>query len=276
MTIASLMKKAAPSYVRNYFASIQSRLARLEAMEMRVNGLLSLIGELESTLDIMMKNPRYNRADNAGFNGQIGRKAIFKELTEAFEFGLIVETGTWTGDTTGYMAETSQLPVFSGELNYRYHSLARMRLADFRGIILRNMDSRRFLQELSEDDAIIRQNTLFYLDAHWYNDLPLADEIELIAQRWADFVIMVDDFQVPDDEGYGYDDYGLGKALTPEYIEPLLRTYSLEARYPSIPSSEESGAVRGCAVIARRGSFERAGRPITLLRAATEMDGAPR
>jgi hypothetical protein len=256
MAIGRLIKKVSPAYVRNYVANIQSRLTRLERLESRVNGLLTLIGELESTIDTLIKYPRYQPADNAGFNGQLGRKRIFNDLLSAFDFNVIVETGTWTGDTTGYMAETSRLPIFSGELNYRYHSIARMRLVDFRGVTLRNADSRQFLKELSEDSAITGQNTFFYLDAHWYNDLPLAQEIELIASRWPNFVIMVDDFKVPYDDGYGYDDYGPGKALNPAYIELILAAHSLKAWYPSAPATLETGPVRGCVIISRKGEAE--------------------
>ena len=34
---------------------------------------------------------------------------------------------------------------------------------------------------------------------------------------------MIDDFQVPDDPGYAYDDYGPGKALTPDLVDPACR-----------------------------------------------------
>jgi len=34
---------------------------------------------------------------------------------------------------------------------------------------------------------------------------------------------MIDDFQVLDDPGYAYDDYGPGKALTPDLVDPACR-----------------------------------------------------
>jgi hypothetical protein len=39
-------------------------------------------------------------------------------------------------------------------------------------------------------------------------------------------VAMIDDFRVPGDEGYAYDDYGPGKALTADYLP----TYRLSQR----------------------------------------------
>ncbi|MGH7488291.1 MAG: hypothetical protein ACREMY_22235, partial [bacterium] len=60
-------------------------------------------------------------------------------------------------------------------------------------------------------------------------------------------VLMIDDFQVPGDPGYSFDDYGPGKALTSEYL-PELNGWGLF--YPCAPSSSETGARRGCAVLA--------------------------
>ena len=57
----------------------------------------------------------------------------------------------------------------------------------------------------------------FYLDAHWNEDLPLAEELDTIFCRSSNPVVMIEDFQVPDDPDYGYDDYGPRKSLNPEY-----------------------------------------------------------
>jgi hypothetical protein len=42
----------------------------------------------------------------------------------------------------------------------------------------------------------------FYLDAHWNEDLPLAEEIDLIFSRSPCAVVMIDDFEVPGDPGF--------------------------------------------------------------------------
>jgi hypothetical protein len=64
-------------------------------------------------------------------------------------------------------------------------------------------------------------------------------------------VIMIDDFAVPGDEGYTYDDYGPGKQLSlrdfPFHKDPRVRVF-----FPSRHSSRESGARRGCIVLASR------------------------
>jgi hypothetical protein len=46
---------------------------------------------------------------------------------------------------------------------------------------------------------------LAYPDAHWEGDLPLADEIDAICNTLSRFVVIIDDFEVPDDSGYNFD-----------------------------------------------------------------------
>ena len=55
-----------------------------------------------------------------------------------------------------------------------------------------------------------------YLDAHWNDDLPLPEEIDIIAKDLRNFFIFVDDFQQPD-AGYGFDRYENGNELTLDF-----------------------------------------------------------
>ncbi len=248
-----VIKTLAPVALRDYFRKIQERLESLEAAVARIDNLQTTIFVLQATIDEVIKYPRYSRGEDIGFNGQVHRKKIFGDLLSVCRFEAVVETGTWTGNTTGYMAETSSLPVFSGELSYRFHSLAAQRLVDFPGLTLTHADSRRFLSDLATDAELTAKFTFFYLDAHWHSDLPLAAEIQLIADHWKSFVIMIDDFQVPGDPGYGYDDYGAGKTLNIEYIAEALRVNNLAAYFPSASSENETGYKRGCIVLTREG-----------------------
>ncbi len=212
------------------------------------------LSNLETAVQVMLESPAYLPDETVGFNGQCHRKSIFKELLSSYSFEVIVETGTWIGNTTGYMAEVSGLPVWSAELDPRFAAIARIRLRQFDRVTIEQCDSRIFLKRLA--DTNLRQAfPFFYLDAHWNSDLPLHDEIQLIATTWKEFVIMIDDFGVPGDPGYGYDDYGHGKALVPTYIEDTLANLGLTARYPALPSEEETGGRRGCVVLTRNGNL---------------------
>ena len=67
-----------------------------------------LLGHLELYLRPHLK-------DSLGdpFNGQQFRQTIFLELFSAFQFKSIIETGTYRGNTTEFMATKSQLPVYT-------------------------------------------------------------------------------------------------------------------------------------------------------------------
>jgi hypothetical protein len=89
----------------------------------------------------------------------------------------------------------------------------------------------------------------FYLDAHWEGDLPLQEEIEIIVKRFPEFLIMVDDFAVSGDSGYGFDDYGPGKMLALRDF-PFHGDRRTSVYFPTCSSEAETGSKRGCVVLA--------------------------
>lgn len=184
-------------------------------------------------------------------NGQIHRRAIFTDVTAAIGFNAVVETGTFRGVTTRYFAKQTNLPVFSVELEQRYFEYSKLSLRDCQKVNLSLGDSRAFLNKLINDPTCPKENVFFYLDAHWNADLPLYDEIELIGDHWAKSVVMIDDFEVPDDPGYAFDDYGGGAKLSLEYIQPLLKD-NWSVFFPSAKSEEETGFKRGAVVLAAK------------------------
>jgi len=180
------------------------------------------------------------------FNGQCFRQTIYVDLVRACGFAAIVETGTFRGSTSIFLAQNSAgAPVFSSEISTRYFEIAKRRLRAIPNLHLLNLDSRLFLSTLKLPP---QTKTFFYLDAHWREDLPLAAEIEIINLNFSSFVVMVDDFQVPNDAGYAFDDYGPGKSLS-------LRDFSFlsDRRFfsylPARSSDQESGLRRGCIVL---------------------------
>jgi hypothetical protein len=194
---------------------------------------------------------RWSDAESVGLNGQGHRKQIFRELVKTCAFDAIIETGTFKGDSAAYMAQTAKLPVYTSEVNARFSFLARVRLRSVPNVKFFVGDSRKFLQHLP---AVLRgraKRLFFYLDAHWYADLPLEGELDIIANNWRGFVIMIDDFQVPGDDGYGYDSYGDNQALTFERFSKVFVKHALVPFCPDLPSVEETGFKRGCVVLTR-------------------------
>jgi len=218
--------------------------------------LIFLVSSLETAVDCLIDSPKWIESEEIGFNGQKYRKLIFKDLLKVFNFDAIVETGTYIGDTTGYMAKTSNLPIHTCELNRHFNSLAKMRLKDITDITFNLCDSRSFLKHLSTTD-ISKKRVFVYLDAHWYRDLPLREELEIICSEWKNFVIMIDDFQVPGDNGYQYDNYGKGKTLSVGAFSGIFLKHELIPFFPALSSDEETGksGKSGCVVLARKGVF---------------------
>jgi hypothetical protein len=210
----------------------------------------SISGIIRGGLDYIFK-PRIRRREIGSFNGQEFRQKIFHELVDKMNFSAIVETGTFRGETTHFMHQKSGLPLYTAELHPRFYAYARMRLRKDNDVVVYNSDSRQFLRRLITENIIHDDNVFIYLDAHWGEDLPLLEEIEIIFQELPGAVVMIDDFQVPWDDKYTYDDYGVGKALTMEYIEPAIRNFGLEVFFPALGAEEETGARRGCVLLAK-------------------------
>lgn len=225
--------------------------------------IINRLNDIETGISVLVNSPSYVHGQNAGFNGVKGRKVIFQDLLSNYKFSHIIETGTYLGDTSGYMAKTSGIQVLTCEKNTSLYSLAKMRLKETRSVCLHNMDSREFLVELSKNPDITQNECFIYLDAHWGKELPLKEEISTIASCWEKFVIMIDDFKVPGDEGYVHDSYG-----TLEYIDmsKLKTKYNLCAYFPSMLSSKEPKPPTGCVVLVKNNKYAEGLRKINSLR----------
>ena len=171
---------------------------------------------------------------------------MVRDLAREVDIEAVVETGTYRGTSTEFLAHVFGVPVWTVEAHPRYYEYARRRLAACADVQIEQGDSREFLRRIPAPASDSSAATLFYLDAHWAEDLPLREELQIIEGKWPAAVIIIDDFEVPDDAGYAFDDYGPGKCLTESYLPPL---NGWTIRYPASPSHEESGARRGCVVL---------------------------
>ncbi len=224
----------------------------------RWSNLEGRVMTLEVAIDSLLAGLNGAGSEDVALNGQRHRQEIFAELLSTFPFEAIVETGTFTGNTAGYMARKTKLPVYTVERNPRFHAIAKTRLKDFQNITFALGDSRTCLNKFA-GNGVAGKHTFFYLDAHWNEDLPLAEEIEIISKNWKRFVIMVDDFQVPGDDGYGYDDdYGWwGRGLDVRSYGGVFARCGLTAFFPTASSASETGARRGCVVLVKNEDAEK-------------------
>ena len=195
------------------------------------------------------RSPRKRESWGGAFNGQEFRRKIFLELVEKFDFAAIFETGTFRGTTTEFMAAHSRATVYTVEAHPRNYGFCRARFRHNDRVRLSLGDSRSFLREQLGRGGFRAAPVFCYLDAHWYEDLPLLDECRIILESATPAVIMIDDFEVRGDPGYTFDDYGPGKRLSLEYLDPLGR-YEVTAFFPACHSQQETGTKRGCVVLA--------------------------
>jgi glycosyltransferase involved in cell wall biosynthesis len=197
-----------------------------------------------SALDLTLPRPPDWSAE--AFNCQYGRRRLFLLLLEMLSPTALIETGTYRGTTTAFMAQHFTGPIATCEVNPRWFLTAKANLSRFPQIDLQNQDSRDFLR------AVLAASTagplLIYLDAHWSADLPLREELDLILSRGLPAAVIIDDFAVPSDPEYGFDDYGPGKALTVELLASV-NPRGASLFFPTLPARDETGARRGCVVI---------------------------
>ena len=231
------------------FSSVKRLRQKWRDLHLRVDSLEKRQRETERILDVLVTDEVFQPSDTEGMNGQMGRKAIVSELFQRIPFSAAIETGTYMGQTTGYLASSFKITVHSAEIMPRYHHVARRMLRNLPNVHLHCRDARAFLDDLSRELPRNAGPLFFYLDAHWYEDLPLAEEVSLIASRWTDFVALIDDFQVPGDPGYGFDRYG-ERVLNLDLLVPALRTCGIQAFFPAMPSAQESGRKRGSVLLA--------------------------
>jgi predicted O-methyltransferase YrrM len=193
--------------------------------------------------------PSFAASWGGPLNGQDHRRRIVRDLARTIAFDRVFETGTYRGTSTEFFAAVFDAPIETVEASPRFFTYSSLRLAPYPNITIECGDSRGFLRRAAEKHS--NETVFVYLDAHWQDDLPLAEELDIISSGWSRAVVMIDDFEVPGDSGYGFDDYGPGLALTAAYLPPSVADWRLF--YPSARSDDETGAKRGCCVLSSPG-----------------------
>ncbi len=200
-----------------------------------------LLGEI----DYLFK-PKLKNKFGGPFNGQEYRVLLYNEIMRVTAPQAIIETGTFRGTTTALFSDCGP-PVYTCELNKRYFFYSRRRFKSKNHVHVFCQDSRDFLRDLSKQGLYNEAPVFFYLDAHWGDDLPLLQEVEIIFSNWHKAIVMIDDFNVPGTD-YTYDSYGPHKTLQLKYLERL-ENLNLAIYYPSTDPAMETGKKRGCVVL---------------------------
>jgi len=216
--------------------------------------------------DLIVHKREFDNIWGGAFNGQLLRRSIFKEIVKSCSPNLIVETGTFKGNTTEFMAMHSNCQIYTTEIDQRSFIYSYLRFILQKRIRVFRIDSRDFINRVlydSQEDISV----FYYLDAHWNeNDTPLSRELDEILKDSRKHIIMIDDFKVPDDKCYGYDSYEDIELSLEKFIDIIEN--AKYAEYIFFPNSnlKETGAKRGCAILTNDLNYARILRNIPLLR----------
>jgi len=191
---------------------------------------------------------KQNRID--AFNGQFIRAFILWKLFEHFSCTSFVETGTFYGYTTGFVARVFKTSVFSCEINKSNYLISKVFLIFTKNTHLSYANSPDFLRHISNKE-IIGTNPMFYLDAHWGSYFPLPEELNIILKQCSKTVVATDDFCVSPDSWFGYDEYD-GVRIDTNLLRQVLRSKleQIKMYYPEYdPQKEIGGKRRGAGII---------------------------
>jgi predicted O-methyltransferase YrrM len=183
------------------------------------------------------------------FNGQKNRARVFHALNTEVQFENYIETGTFLGMTTDFLARTARergAHVYSCEIDDRHFGIASRTVGMLQNVQLYHGNSADFLRSLSA--TLSRTLNFAYLDAHWNEYLPLRDELSIL-KEWPDTVVMIDDFKVPSDERFGWDKYDDEREICLRHVDGSFGDNAVY--FPNYPATDEGTvAARGYCVIA--------------------------
>jgi len=202
----------------------------------------------------LLRFPSVKDTGGGPFNGQQARQRLFRALVESVQPAALVETGTFRGTTTEHLARYG-LPVFTVDDDPRGYVFARARFLALSNVTVLRGDGAAGLMQLFEREPLRARDTvaIFYLNAHRRDALSFRRELTTVFEHRPRSVVLIDGFQVPFDRGYGYNDFGPGTSFGLDSIAPAAREHGLCVFYPATPSTEETGARRGCAVVSKHG-----------------------
>ncbi|MGB8852067.1 MAG: hypothetical protein WCC69_00690 [Pirellulales bacterium] len=123
-----------------------------------------------------------------------------------------VETGTYEGDTSLLMSHFFE-SVYTCDIEDHNKPIEFMLRRNLRFAVA---DSRRFLESIKTH---VSDRTFFFLDAHWYDDVPIREELAWVFANSHRPVVAIDDF----DTKLGVDVYSFqGQNLDMDLIAPLV------------------------------------------------------
>lgn len=187
------------------------------------------------------KDKEYIDRNLKGYEGDEYIGIELKKLVDKYNINLIVETGTFLGGTTARLAELVDQVITTEIVKENYDKSCEFIKSKglSNKVTLVNLDSVEFLK-----GSQFKNDTLFFLDAHWWDACPLIDELICISNQQIRPVIVIHDWKVPGRPDLGYDSYK-GQDFTFEWIrESVESIYGVDG-YSYHYNDKAEGAKRG-------------------------------
>lgn len=168
----------------------------------------------------------------------------FLTIKNIFNIDTVIETGTFEGGTTSFLSKKFKrtFSIESNEHNYNVSINNLKNVGSTAKIIFGK--SNEVLNDLIINESI-DDKTIFFLDAHWWDNYPLRDELNIIAKNKLKPVIIIHDVLVPETK-LGYDCMENNIPLDFFYIKDKIELiYDTQYRYWFNDDIYSSGAKRG-------------------------------
>ena len=177
-----------------------------------------------------------------GFDIQVA--LAFDEIVANYIPDVLVETGSFLGDTTEYLAAAyPELPILSCDVTPQHCNVTSRRLMD--------RPNARVVRASGETVVIATQlkyeRPLYFLDAHWYEAWPLAAELKAVNKG----IAVIHDFNVGHPR-FSYDTYA-GIDCGPRLLSKNLRSdvyWVLNVRHETPFPILQTGRRSGVAIAA--------------------------
>lgn len=137
------------------------------------------------------------------FCGDTFLQDTFAELVQEHKPDIILETGTYLGDTTVFLASFG-LPVLTVEIEPASHTVALAKFNELPNITAVLGDAASALEDRFDD--LVDKKILAFIDAHWRQDKAAERELAVLSRLTHKPVILVHDFYVPGTD-FGYDSH---------------------------------------------------------------------
>lgn len=178
-------------------------------------------------------------------DGQKIKQRVAITIIKKCKPSFIVETGTLYGTTTKWLTSHSNCPIYSCEINDANYTFSTLRFFINKRVKISNQNSIDFLSDLSQNHSLTK-TTFFYLDAHSLRSTPIKEEVKIIFENWKKAIILINNFQVPNNKKFGYKQFDKYTAIKLNYFGNLFKNKHL---FFPLDYLKETGAKKGYLVV---------------------------